>query len=242
MHRREFLGSLGGATTGLTAGCFYMDDIEYRSTDTRTAERISRRGSPKDICQRSIRPNVQIDAIDDPVFGTDWADSNIPDPYNELTENTTVVGLDRADSTQAYPLSILSVHEIVNAKMDIPLLITYCPLCRSAVVAGRRIEGETKTFRVSGLLWRPPAGAIRKGISAADFEGQAATVDIDANLVMYDEETGSYWSQLLAAAICGPLTGYSLQLIPYTVSTWGDWRDKHPQTEVLLPPTISYPE
>lgn len=56
------------------------------------------------------------------------------------------------------------------------------------------------------------------------------------NLLMFDSATGSYWSQLLARAICGPRTGDSLTLIPSTVTTWEAWLDAHHDTSVLLPP------
>jgi hypothetical protein len=92
--------------------------------------------------------------------------------------------------------------------------VTYCPLCASGVVADRTVEGEALTFGVSGLLWR-------------------------ADLVMYDEATGSLWSQLLAKAIRGELTGTDLALYPSTTTTWGQYREAHPDAEVLLPPPDS---
>jgi hypothetical protein len=59
------------------------------------------------------------------------------------------------------------------------------------------------------------------------------------NLVMYDEATRSYWSQILGEAICGPKTGERLSIVPSTVATWGDWQADNPDTEVLLPPPHS---
>jgi hypothetical protein len=61
------------------------------------------------------------------------------------------------------------------------------------------------------------------------------------NLVMVDDATGSYWSQLLARAICGPRAGDSLRIRPSTLTTWGKWRATHPETELLLPPPYSTP-
>lgn len=61
----------------------------------------------------------------------------------------------------------------------------------------------------------------------------------DANPVMFDRATGSYWSQLLAQATGEPLTGERLTRIPSTVTTGTAWRETHPDTSVLLPPPHS---
>ncbi|MDY6764245.1 MAG: DUF3179 domain-containing (seleno)protein, partial [Halobacteria archaeon] len=91
---------------------------------------------------------------------------------------------------------------------------TYCPLCGSGVTAVREVDGEETVFGVSGLLWK-------------------------SDLVMYDKRTGSLWSQILATAINGPKTGETLDLLPSTLTTWGEWRKTHPDSKVLLPPPIS---
>ena len=59
------------------------------------------------------------------------------------------------------------------------------------------------------------------------------------NLLLLDRATGSYWSQLLARAICGPARGSELSVLPATTARWGEWRRAHPDTEVLLPPPRS---
>lgn len=59
------------------------------------------------------------------------------------------------------------------------------------------------------------------------------------NLVLYDEATGSFWSQLLAQAICGLQTGEDLTLVPATVTSWSAWWSEYPETDVLLPPPYS---
>ncbi len=73
------------------------------------------------------------------------------------------------------------------------------------------IEGEITTFGVSGKLWRD-------------------------TLVMYDRATRSLWSQLLGAAVAGPLTGQKLEVIPAEVTTWSAWKKRHPGTLVLRKP------
>jgi hypothetical protein len=100
------------------------------------------------------------------------------------------------------------------------------------------------TFGVSGQLWQPPdiyaASAETDGrvFGASATDGEAE-VRNSGNLVLYDERTRSYWSQLLAEAICGERQGERLGIVPSTVTTWGEWRADHPETDVLLPPPHS---
>jgi hypothetical protein len=70
------------------------------------------------------------------------------------------------------------------------------------------IEGKRHTFGVSGLLYQ-------------------------RNLLFYDVETGSLWSQLLSEAVTGALGGMRLRMLPAVNSTWGEWRTLHPNTLVL---------
>ncbi|MEF8776347.1 MAG: DUF3179 domain-containing protein [Haloarculaceae archaeon] len=160
-----------------------------------------------------------IPAITDPAFGRDWAGVTIPDYAGEaakprLEPTDEVIGVVRQGSARAYPLLVLSEHEVVNDTFYGPLLVTYCPLCGAGVTAIRRVGGEATVFGVSGKLWK-------------------------SDLVMYDDLTGSYWSQILATAVRGPATGASLDLVPSTLTTWGAWRATHPETRVLRPPPES---
>jgi len=164
-----------------------------------------------------------IPAIVDPVFRRDWSGLTVEytDPFNgqqtiepRLDPDDTVVGVTRDGEARAYPFRVLNWHEIVNDEFGGPLLVTYCPLCRSAVTAARRVDGEATVFGVSGLLYRNA-------------------------LVMYDEATDSLWSQLAARAIQGPMTGESLDLEQTTITTWETWQAEHPGTVVLRPPPES---
>ena len=108
-----------------------------------------------------------------------------------------------------YPFRILVWHEMVNEKISgVPVLITYCPLCGSVIGFDRRVDGKELEFGVTGKLY-------------------------NSNLVMYDRETQSYWTQIGGKAIVGELTGHELELFPvYTVS-WEEWKRQHPDSEVL---------
>ena len=72
----------------------------------------------------------------------------------------------------------------------------------------RQILEQERTFGVSGLLYR-------------------------GNLLMFDRETESLWSQIRSEAVTGPLTGTRLAVLPSTLTTWERWRSKYPATQVL---------
>ena len=130
-----------------------------------------------------------------------------------MSDSDTVIGLEINGQAKAYPLFILVWHEIVNDKVGgLPVSITYCPLCYTNQVFERIIDGQEVEFGTSGKLY-------------------------NSNLLMYDRLTESYWSQALGLAVKGELTGYQLELVPFDVITWGDWKALHPDTLVLTTDT-----
>jgi hypothetical protein len=112
---------------------------------------------------------------------------------------------------KAYPIRILNYHEIVNDRLgDRPVAVTWCPLCGSTVVYDRRVDGQTLTFGVSGKL-------------------------ADDDLVMYDRETDSEWKQSRGEAISGPHEGADLDVLAAAVTTFEQFRNRHPDGVVLQP-------
>jgi hypothetical protein len=193
-------------------------------------------GRPSDVCERPIGAS-DIVAIEAPSFASAWPDDVGP-PYRAVTDESTVVGVVLDDErARAYPLSVLAVHEVVNDDFGGPLLVTYCPLCRSGFVADRRVAGDPTVFDVTGVLWRPP----RIWTAASEEDGRVESdresgVGAGANLVMYDRTTESYWSQLLGQAICGPRREDRLVVRPFEMTTWGAFRREHDDAELLVPP------
>src|SRR3989338_6595812 len=106
-----------------------------------------------------------------------------------VTDNDLVIGLDINGEKKAYPLFILVWHEIVNDNVrGVPVAVTYCPLCFTNQVFERIIDGKVTEFGTSGKLY-------------------------NSNLVMYDRNTDSQWSQALGMAITGEMTGQTLKRI-----------------------------
>jgi hypothetical protein len=123
----------------------------------------------------------------------------------DLSDDDPVFGLAFGADARAYPQSVLVWHEIVNDVVaDVPVSVTYCPLTGTAMGFFR---GET-TFGVSGRL-------------------------VNNNLVMYDRATDSWWQQVAGTAIDGEREGASLREFRVVWTTWGAWRERHPETRVL---------
>ena len=132
-----------------------------------------------------------------------------PEGGRWLQPGDLVIGYRGASAAYAYPVKMLNFHEIVNDVIDeVPVLVTYCPLCASGVVFDRRLDGETLVF----------------GNTSALYEN---------DLVMFDYRTGSYWFQSGGEAIVGTLTGSRLKPLASAILPWQSWLDLHPQTRVL---------
>lgn len=123
--------------------------------------------------------------------------------------NDPVVSVTIGGTTRAYPLRILVWHEIVNDTIgDRPIAVTYCPLCGTAMVFDRKIGGRTLSFGVSGLLYQ-------------------------SDVLMYDRQTESLWSQLAMKSVSGPMKGEQLRWLPSAHMSWRAWRERYPEGVVL---------
>jgi hypothetical protein len=132
-----------------------------------------------------------------------------------LTAKDPVIGLEIAGDARAYPLRILIWHEIVNdAVGGKPVAVTYCPLCNSSVVLERHVAGRLLDFGTTGKLR-------------------------SSDLVMYDRQTESWWQQFTGEGIVGEMTGVSLKLVPARLESFAEFKSRHPEGRVLLPPADS---
>ncbi|WP_210396774.1 DUF3179 domain-containing protein [Motiliproteus sediminis] len=126
-----------------------------------------------------------------------------------LTPHSRVIGVAINGDARAYPIAILNWHEVVNDRLgDTNLVVTYCPLCGTGVVYRAEQDQRLLSFGVSGLLY-------------------------NSDVLLYDRETESLWSQLLHGAISGPLKGAELVQLPSLLTSWSDWQRRYPATRVL---------
>ena len=144
-----------------------------------------------------------IPALDAPQF-VSVAEADV---YLENSE--AVVVLDIEGDARAYPVQILIWHEIVNDVVGgVPVSVTYCPLCNSAVSYRRMVQGEITTFGTSGLLF-------------------------NSALVMYDRLTESLWTHYNGEAIAGAATGERLAPISSPLLGWAEFKEAFPDGQVL---------
>ncbi len=173
----------------------YSMEWPYTDFDKRIVEisEIQSGGPPKD----GIPP------IDEPNFDTTAKASEWIDPREP------VVVLTVNGETRAYPLQILTWHEIVNDNVGgIPVSVTFCPLCNATIVFDRRLDGRVLDFGTTGKL--------RK-----------------SDLVMYDRQTESWWQQFSGQAIVGEMSGKVLTRIPASIVAFEDYEAAYPTGRVL---------
>ncbi|MCA1674013.1 MAG: DUF3179 domain-containing protein [Actinobacteria bacterium] len=157
---------------------------------------------PTDVVSGGPPPDG-IPPIDDPTFVTiskaDW-----------LAAHEPVIAVEIDGDARAYPLQIMTWHEIVNDTVGgVPVTVTFCPLCNTAYAFERpEVKGKVTTLGTSGMLY-------------------------NSNLVMYDRATSSLWPQALGQAVIGPLTGTTLERVPSQIVSWEEFTSAFPDGAVL---------
>jgi hypothetical protein len=173
------------------------DRAEWPKTDfsKRTVElsEIESGGPPKD----------GIPAIDRPRF----VGARAARAWLGAREPVIVLRLGR--EAKAYPLQILTFHEIVNdAAAGTPVAVTFCPLCNASLVFDRRVGGRVLDFGTTGRLRY-------------------------SDLVMYDRQTESWWQQFTGKGIVGQYAGTELVRLPSEIIAFEDFSAAHPAGLVL---------
>ena len=148
-------------------------------------------------------PKDGIPAVDEPRFVT------VQEANEWLEPQEPVILVQAGGDARAYPIQILTWHEIVNDAIGgMPVTVTFCPLCNSGVAFRRTFEGQVLDFGTTGRL---------------RF----------SNLIMYDRQTETWWQQATGEAIAGELTGSRLEFAPASMIAWADFKDAHPDGTVL---------
>ena len=185
------------------------DRFEYDGPPLSSALRSDRNNQafpPPLIDPQSIRsggvPPDAIPAIDDPKF--------VPiDLADFVKDDEGVVIVDIGGVVRAYPIQILIWHEIVNDSIaDVPVTITYCPLCNSALAFDRRVGNRVLDFGTSGELYQ-------------------------SALVMYDRQTESLWAHFTGQGLVGHYAGVELSPIPAQMLSFAQVKVDYPEAMVL---------
>lgn len=191
-------------------GLFLLAQVGLASADP---DLWRAQGWKTDFSKSSIRfseilsggpPRDGIPSIDQPKFVA-------PSANISLAETEPVIQLEINGDARAYPLSILTWHEIVNDVVGgVPVAVTYCPLCNTSIVFDRRLDGDILEFGTTGKLR-------------------------NSDLVMYDRSTESWWQQFTGEAIIGNLLGKELGMFPVRVVSFSDFAKAYPNGKLLVP-------
>ena len=198
------------ARPATTSGSLAAPDPNFREELRRAG--ISTRGWETDFSRHSVPyreissggvPRDGIPPLDDPKFIT-------PEQADQwLGDQEPVISFEINGEARAYPLQILTWHEVVNDEVGgVPVVATFCPLCNSAIVFDRTLDGVVHDFGVSGKLR-------------------------NSDLIMWDRQTESWWQQFTGEAIVGELTGKKLTFLPASIISWADFKAGNPKGQVL---------
>ncbi|CUJ37667.1 DUF3179 domain-containing protein [Cognatishimia activa] len=151
-------------------------------------------------------PKDGIPALSDPNFIAAAEETRI-----DALEPVITVEIE-GEVPRAYPIRYLTWHEIVNDKVgDVPIAVTFCPLCNSGITFDRRTSAGVLTFGVSGKLR-------------------------NSDMIMYDRETQSWWQQAIGQGVVGQMNGEKLVTLPTWMESWEQFVARNPDGAVMDEP------
>lgn len=123
-----------------------------------------------------------------------------------ISGETEIIGISRKNISVAYPLDVVIPRHIINDNIEgINIVVSYCAICRSALIFDAELEGEKLYFKVSAV-WR-------------------------RNMVMIDDQSKSLWQQATGECIYGKHKGKHLKLLSGENTNWNSWKTKYPNSE-----------
>jgi hypothetical protein len=156
-------------------------------------------------------PKDGIPPLDNPNF------QSVSEADEWLEDREPVVFVQVGDDARAYPIRILMWHEIVNDTVgDEPLVVSFCPLCNTAISFKRTFNPSTGSGQGGQVLDFGTTGRLRY-----------------SNLIMYDRQTETWWQQATGDAIAGEYTGAQLEFYPASIISWSDFKSQYPDGKVL---------
>ncbi len=148
-------------------------------------------------------PKDGIPAIDSPGY------VSIEDADEWISDVEPIIAVEVDGIARAYPLQILTWHEIVNDVLNEKALsVSFCPLCNTAIAFEREFDGQILDFGTTGRLRY-------------------------SNLIMYDRQTETWWQQATGDGIAGEYTGEQLTFYPAAMISWADYKSQYPDGDVL---------
>ena len=198
----------------LVAGAFLLGAAQVLSADEQDCRPTNLRtvNWSTDFCQ-SIVDFAEI-SVGNPVKDgipsvTDPALETIESAGEWLSQRSPVIAVEIDGDARAYPLAILMWHEIANDEIaGLPIAVTFCPLCNSAVTFARTVAGELLDFGVSGMLR-------------------------NSDLIMFDRQSESWWQQLTGEGLVGAYAGTLLDIVPSQVIGFGRFAARYPDSLVM---------
>ena len=148
-------------------------------------------------------PKDGIPAVDDPQY------LSVADADEWLEPLEPVAVIEAGGLVRAYPIQVLTWHEIVNDQLgDLPVTVTFCPLCNTAIAFDRRFDEQVLDFGTTGRLHY-------------------------SNLIMYDRQTETWWQQATGEGIAGAYAGSRLRFVPLAMISWEDFKASFPDADVV---------
>ncbi|WP_281300398.1 MULTISPECIES: DUF3179 domain-containing (seleno)protein [unclassified Iodidimonas] len=122
-------------------------------------------------------------AYDDPAL--------IPVAIDGITGNLEpVIAVEINGQLRAYPMRIVAAHRIVNDTLGgVPIAVTYCRVCSSAMVFRRVVDEQSTHLRLTGASY-------------------------DQNIILYDEASRTWWQQINGLGLAGPHADGALDVVP----------------------------
>ena len=133
-------------------------------------------------------------------------------PANTIKTNELVIGVAINGQAKAYPIQIIGYHhQVMDTVGGVPVMVTYCTVCRTGRVYSPYVNGKIQSFRLVGMD--------------------------HFNAMFEDAATGSWWQQATGIAIAGPLKGNALKELPSKQLTLAAWLREYPNSYIMQPDT-----
>jgi hypothetical protein len=131
---------------------------------------------------------------------------------SKIGKQKLVLGVYINNEAKAYPIELIGYHHQVRDTVgNVPVMITYCTVCRTGRVFSPEVDGKPEQFRLVGMD--------------------------HFNAMFEDATTQSWWRQVSGEAVAGPLKGSSLPELASEQMTLQAWLEAHPDSRIMQPDT-----